>query len=274
MPWVESHTVILRHRKLLELARELRLRPVYVMGHLHALWHVALEQQEDGDLSSWSDEFIAESSAYPGDAPHYVSLLQKYRWLDNHLIHDWLDYAGLYLTKKYSTSNRELLVKMWRKHGREYGVNGKRTESEPTYLPTVPTVPNQPTNQGGKNSLPPDCAERIKGIHEWYSEQMGGDVRLGACEERLWFEWIKAGFEDDDLKRVVKFIRDGINEGERNRGAMKLSNLLQLERFSEDLLISKQGFPARVNGKTPEKSLLEKDMERNLEQVKRDFGKP
>jgi hypothetical protein len=116
------------------------------MGHLHALWHAALEQQEDGDLSSWSDEFIAESSCYTGDATQYVSLLRKYKWLtDAKLLHDWLDYIGLYLIKKYSTSNRDRLVKIWAKHGRTYGANGKRTESErKVSLPYQPT--NQPTN--------------------------------------------------------------------------------------------------------------------------------
>jgi hypothetical protein len=97
MPWVESHTVLTRHRKLIELSKELRLKPVYAMGHLHSLWHVALEQAEDGDLSSWSDEFIADSAQYPADAPQFVRLLQNHGWLDGKLLHDWLDYAGRYL---------------------------------------------------------------------------------------------------------------------------------------------------------------------------------
>lgn len=142
--------MLIRHRKVNNLARDLRIRPSYAMGHLHALWHAALEQREDGDLSDWSDEFIATSSDFPGDAPQYVRLLQQHRWLDGKIIHDWVDYAGLYLTRKYSTSNKELLVLIWLKHGRVYGVNGKRTNSERIANipnPTVPTVPTVPTNQ-------------------------------------------------------------------------------------------------------------------------------
>ena len=116
MAWIESHTVLLRHRKLIELARELRLKPVYVLGHLHALWHVALEQQEDGDLSSWSDDLIAEMSGYEGDAPKYVSLLHAHGWLNNRIIHDWLDYAGKYLTAKYRTANPGKLKKILSRH--------------------------------------------------------------------------------------------------------------------------------------------------------------
>lgn len=148
MAWIESHTALVRHRKLKELAREMRLKPVYVMGHLHALWHTALEQQEDGDLSSWSDELIAEASEFTGDAPQYVRLLQKHRWLDGKLIHDWLDYAGLYLKNKYRTSNRKKLDSIWKTHSRT--LDGLKTDfsqtkvAPPTYQPT-----NPPTHSGG-----------------------------------------------------------------------------------------------------------------------------
>jgi hypothetical protein len=116
MAWVESHTVLLRHRKLIELAKDLRLKPVYLLGHLHALWHAALEQQEDGDLSSWSDELIAEMSAFDGDAPQYVSLLQTHGWLDGKVLHDWLNYTGKYLTAKYRTANPKKLRQILLKH--------------------------------------------------------------------------------------------------------------------------------------------------------------
>lgn len=112
MAWIESHTVLLRHRKLVELAKDLRLKPVYVLGHLHVLWHAALEQQEDGDLSSWTDDFIAESSCYQGDAPQFVSLLQKHKWLDGKVLHDWWEYGGKYLQSKYRTSDPEKLANM------------------------------------------------------------------------------------------------------------------------------------------------------------------
>src|SRR5690349_7866701 len=81
MAYIESHTVLLRHRKLKEFARSIRVSPVYAMGHLHALWHAALEQQEDGDLSSWSDDLVADASCYSGSVPQYVRLLREHRWI-------------------------------------------------------------------------------------------------------------------------------------------------------------------------------------------------
>lgn len=129
MAWIESHTQLGRHRKLIEAARSLRLRPVYLMGHLHALWHATLEQAEDGDLSSWSDDMIAHAAEYPGEPSEFVRRLYAARWLDGDLdaqprrvlIHDWLDHAGLYLTRKYGNRGKEKLAAIWSKHGREYG---------------------------------------------------------------------------------------------------------------------------------------------------------
>lgn len=125
MAWIKSQTVLLRHRKLAEFAKALRLKPVYAMGHLHALWHAAMEQQEDGILSSWSDDFIAESSGVTSDAQNYVRLLHEFGWLDNKVIHDWLDYAGSYLTSKYKSNNKQRLVDIWRAHGRDYGTGSE-----------------------------------------------------------------------------------------------------------------------------------------------------
>jgi hypothetical protein len=103
------------------------------MGHLHALWHAAMEQREDGDLSDWSDDFIAEMSDFPGNAPQYVRLLQEHGWLDGKVIHDWVDYAGLFLTRKYSSSEtgKARLGEIWSKHDRVYGeANRTRTVTE------------------------------------------------------------------------------------------------------------------------------------------------
>lgn len=160
MAWIESHTVLIRHRKLKELAHALRLKDVYVMGHLHALWYAALEQQEDGDLSGWTDGFIAASACYTGDAPQFVRLLQTHGWLDGKVLHDWLDYAGKYLTKKYHSSNRARLAEIWSKHGRSYGT-GNSQEVFRKQKVTLPNQPNLPTTSSSANAdVSPDIAAK------------------------------------------------------------------------------------------------------------------
>jgi len=158
MAWIESHTHTVRHRKVANLARELRCRRSHAMGHLHSLWHVALEQQEDGDLSSWSDEFIAESADYSGDAPKFVRLLQQHGSLDDRKIHDWLDYAGAFLISKYggggNSRGKTRLAAIWSRHGREYGcdhkANDKRVVSDQKATP--PNQPNQPNHSSRRSA--------------------------------------------------------------------------------------------------------------------------
>lgn len=120
-----------RHRKIKAVACGLGIKPVVMLGHAHALWHAVLEQQEDGDLSGWTDELIAEYACYDGDAARFVALLQQEHLLDGRLVHDWLDYAGPYLIRRYKTRNRQRLVEIWAIHGRVYGNDHDEAEAEP-----------------------------------------------------------------------------------------------------------------------------------------------
>src|SRR5207249_11371678 len=79
----------------------------------------------------------------------------------------------------------------------------------------------------------------IRATHELYCQLTGQKLTLGFDRERLWFEFLRAGFHADELKIVVSYLQKEIRAARRNVGALKLSNLLQLDRFEEDLNISK-----------------------------------
>jgi hypothetical protein len=78
---------------------------------------------------------------------------------------------------------------------------------------------------------------QIASVHQLYCHLTGQSLRLGFDRERQWFEWLRAGFTPQDLRRVVGYLQREIREGRRNVGALKLSNLLQPDRFEEDLNI-------------------------------------
>ena len=84
---------------------------------------------------------------------------------------------------------------------------------------------------------PPMGPEQIAAAHQLYCQLTGQTLRLGYDRERQWFEWLRAGFTLEDLRRVVSYLQREVREGRRNIGALKLSNLLQLDRFEEDLNI-------------------------------------
>jgi hypothetical protein len=79
----------------------------------------------------------------------------------------------------------------------------------------------------------------LRTTHELYCQLTGQKLSLRFDRERLWYEFLRAGFSAQDLKRVVIYLQKEIRASRRNVGALKLSNLLQLDRFEEDLNISK-----------------------------------
>jgi hypothetical protein len=81
--------------------------------------------------------------------------------------------------------------------------------------------------------------ERIQQAHALYCRLTGQRVSLRFDRERLWYELFHAGFDEADLQRVIRYLQREIREGRRNVGALKLSNLLQIDRFEEDLNISR-----------------------------------
>ena len=85
--------------------------------------------------------------------------------------------------------------------------------------------------------LAPIGAEQIAAAHQLYCQLTGLGVRLGFDRERQWYEWLRAGFTPQDLRHVIRYLQREIREGRRNVGALKLSNLLQPDRFEEDLYI-------------------------------------
>jgi hypothetical protein len=79
--------------------------------------------------------------------------------------------------------------------------------------------------------------EEISAAHQLDCQLTGQSLRLGFDRERQWYEWLRAGFTLADLRRVIAYLQREIRQGRRNVGALKLSNLLQPDRFEEDLNI-------------------------------------
>jgi len=80
-------------------------------------------------------------------------------------------------------------------------------------------------------------SQQITAAHQLYCQLTGQTLRLGFDRERQWYEWLRAGFTLQDLRRVVAYLQREIRHGRRNVGALKLSNLLQPDRFEEDFNI-------------------------------------
>jgi hypothetical protein len=97
--------------------------------------------------------------------------------------------------------------------------------------------PNRPAARSGQNTE--SWSQLVRELHELYCHWTAQALSLRFDRERLWYEFLRAGFSAADLKRVVTYLQKEIRAERRNIGALKLSNLLQLDRFEEDLNISR-----------------------------------
>ena len=85
---------------------------------------------------------------------------------------------------------------------------------------------------------PPDPAQ-IGQAHGLYCRLTGQSLSLRYDRERLWCEVLRAGHTLADVEHLIRYLQREIRASRRQVGALKLSNLLQPDRFEEDLGISR-----------------------------------
>jgi len=85
----------------------------------------------------------------------------------------------------------------------------------------------------------PVDAAAINTAHQLYCQLTGQSLRLAFDRERMWYELLRTGYGLEDLRAVITYLQREIRAERRNVGALKLSNLLQPDRFEEDLQISR-----------------------------------
>ena len=98
---------------------------------------------------------------------------------------------------------------------------------------------------------PPSLPAQLEQLHQTYGRLTGQNLSLRFDRERLWFEFYRAGFTLADLTQVVRYLQREIRHTRRNVGALKLSNLLQLDRFEEDLNISRVRLRPEASPRAP-----------------------
>lgn len=138
-----------RHPKLLHLCEITKWTINEAIGTLHSFWWWALDYAEDGDISKYSPYQVALAiDANLPEPEKLFSFLIESKFLDKNLkIHDWWDYAGLYLTKKYHNNNPAYLSKIKGKYftpkGAPKGVQKRKVATPISSLPTNLYLPNQ-----------------------------------------------------------------------------------------------------------------------------------
>lgn len=100
------YTNILSHPKTGRLVDALGLKSpgvepeVIAAGMLVSLWTWAAQNAYHGDLSDCSDRVIAQACRWKKDPQKLVQALQECGWLDGKILHDWEEYAELYISQQ------------------------------------------------------------------------------------------------------------------------------------------------------------------------------
>ena len=128
MAWIESHDDIWDHHKTIALCGKLKISDVQAVGHLTSLWHFTLRNAwRDANLENWGIVGIERAARWEGKSGRMVEALRSVGYLDNFIVHGWLERAGkLVMDRLYNEERRKNAV--------------KRRTSEAT-LPN-PTLPN------------------------------------------------------------------------------------------------------------------------------------
>jgi len=79
----------------------------------------------------------------------------------------------------------------------------------------------------------------IARAHALYAELTGQTLPLHLERQRQWALILAQGYGLEDIRRLIIYLQREIRAGRRYVGALKLSNLLQLERFEEDLALTR-----------------------------------
>ena len=131
---------------------------------------------------------------------------------------------------------------------------------------------HRPEAQSAQNTK--SWSQSVRELHQLYCHWTAQTLSLRFDRERLWYEFLSAGFSAEDLKRVVTYLQKEIRTERRNIGALKLSNLLQLDRFEEDLNISRvrlkpaASHPRPTVQPAPEPQIDEQQRQRILDQLR------
>src|SRR3990167_10300854 len=152
MAYIESHQDLGAHPKTKRAARLLDVSVPLVMGHLHLVWHWALDYAEDGDVTDFEPRELAEAAQWDGDPAAFVEALTECRvkrdgagFLEQRdgrlVLHDWWDFAGKLISRRRANADRM----------RDARASQETVYKESTFAARAANVQNTNTARAGAN---------------------------------------------------------------------------------------------------------------------------
>ena len=197
-PWIELHGSVATHRKTWALAAALGVERVQALGHICCLWLWAIEQAQDGDLSSFPAKAICEAAGWQKRPAVLLAALVASGYVDENMqIHEWDEYVGRLMDKRETDRKRQA-----EKRAKERGQSGERPMDSPRDVAghRLPSTAPSTVNLTAKDEIPPNPpqaggnaramraragSKRKRDVIALRSEQTTEDRYLGSYAEKL-----------------------------------------------------------------------------------------
>lgn len=239
MAWIESHTDLGKHPKILNLSAMMNWSVREAVGSVHMLWHWCVDYAENGDLRRYNDAVIASVVALnPEEGARFVEALVTcggeavsgfIERAPYFRIHDWWDYIGPYLQSKYKHNPAK-----WKEIRRAYS-NGSKNSQRTGITVGKGRFSVLSSSEGGLGEtepLPDWLDSEVWEAYRKHRAAMPRKNRLTPTAERLAIsqlrKWHAAGHDPNEIvKASVMNGWQGLFEPKDSRNA-KDKNLSQL----------------------------------------------
>ena len=165
MSWIESHQELGRHPKTCRMAKQLGISRPAVIGHLHYLWWWAMDFAQDGNVTGFDNDELAEAALWDGNSVDFfqalacsgfIDVLQEAGQDEKCVLHDWSQYAGKLAAHRKANAEKQ---KTWRDKQKDT-VTETEDESNGYVAVTLPlrygaTGENRTEEKRKKDSEPP-----------------------------------------------------------------------------------------------------------------------
>lgn len=148
MAWIESHQELARHPKTKKFARLLGVSLPAALGHLHLFWWWAMDYAQDGDISRYDMEELADACGWEGEPKKMFHALLDAGFTEgdngDYHIHDWFDYAGRLIEQREKNKERKRMSRA-KKGDVTRPSRGQASDDRESHGATEPnpTIPNQ-----------------------------------------------------------------------------------------------------------------------------------
>ncbi|QHZ51292.1 DnaD domain protein [Paenibacillus larvae] len=266
MAWIESHQELARHPKTKRFARLLGVSLPAAVGHLHFFWWWAMDYAQDGSLSKYEAEDIADACEWDGDSETLMKALHHAGFVDSDMtIHDWSEYAGRLIEKREQNKERKRKSRAKKNEEQETQDTDHEDVTRPSHGQTEPsreqvnddsvshratepnlTIPNLKHSGGGVNKERDEPFGKAYESVEKYFGVAVNPVQLSKLENL-----VKMGIEPEVVEQAAVLTREvgkdiryfwGILENCSQRG------ILTYAAFAEDQARRREGQHAKSKG--------------------------